>query len=494
MATSLSLPASRRPAVTSNCAILALVAVAQFMVVLDATVVNVALPSIQHGLHFSQSSLQWVINAYTLFFGGFLLLGGRAADLFGRKRLFLIGITVFSAASLLNGLASSAGMLVAGRALQGLGAALVSPAALSIITTTFDEGRERSQALGIWSAISAGGGAFGLLAGGALTEALSWPWIFFVNVPIGVAAFAFAARYLPETRSQVRERVDIAGAVSVTGGLVVLVYAIVKAQAWGFGSVRTLGLAAVAAALLAAFVAIERRSRSPLIRLDIFRSRSIRSANTVMLLVVSGMFAMFFFTSIYLQELLGYSPLKTGVAFLPLTGGIVIGAAVAQQLITRIGGRAVALAGMSLAAFGLLLLGALPVDGSYAANLLPSLLILSLGLGLTFAPITLIATSGVAPSDAGLASGLLNTAQQVGGALGLAVLSTLAANRTSSVLGGLGHPASPADRASALVDGFHVAYVAGAGLMAAGVILLALLLRNSDVKTISTAEPALAQA
>jgi EmrB/QacA subfamily drug resistance transporter len=485
-------PALTRPVTENKWLILALVAVAQFMVVLDATIVNVALPSIQHGLHFSQSSLQWVINGYTLLFGGFLLLGGRAADLFGRKRLFLIGIAVFSAASLLYGLATSSGILVAGRALQGLGAALVSPAALSIITTTFAEGTERTKALGVWSAISAGGGAFGLLAGGALTQALSWPWIFFVNVPIGVAAFVLAARYLPETRSEVRERVDLAGAVSVTAGLVVLVYAIVKAQAWGFGSVRTLGLAALAAALLVGFVAIERRSRSPLIRLDIFRTRSLASANAVMLLVVSGMFAMFFFVSIFVQELLGYSPLKAGVAFLPMTGGIIIGAAIAQQLIRRIGVRTVALIGMSLASLGLLMLGGLPVAAAYATNLLPSLVVLSVGLGLTFAPITLIATTNVDGRDAGLASGLLNTSQQVGGALGLAVLSTLAANRTGSILGGLGHAPSPGQRASALVDGFHTAFVTGSALMAAGVILLAVLLRSRDVERINLTEPVLA--
>jgi EmrB/QacA subfamily drug resistance transporter len=487
-------PSLTRPVVENKWLILALVAVAQFMVVLDATIVNVALPSIQNGLHFSQSSLQWVINGYTLLFGGFLLLGGRAADLFGRKRLFLIGIAVFSAASLLNGLASSAGILVAGRALQGLGAALVSPAALSIITTTFAEGTERTRALGVWSAISAGGGAFGLLAGGALTQALSWPWIFFVNVPIGVAALVFAARYLPESRSEVRQRIDVAGAVSVTAGLVVLVYAIVKAEAWGFGSVRTLGLGAVAAALLAGFVAIERRSRAPLIRLDIFRIRSLRSANAVMLLVVSGMFAMFFFVSIFVQEVLGYSPLKTGVAFLPMTGGIIVGAAVAQMLISRIGVRTVALIGMSLASVGLLLLGGLPVAASYATNLLPSLVIISVGLGLTFAPITLMATTNVEASDAGLASGLLNTSQQIGGALGLAVLSTLAASHTSSVLAGLGHTPSPGDRTSALVDGFHTAFLTGGGLMAAGVILLATMLRNRDVARINVTEPAMAEA
>src|SRR3954470_14386960 len=363
---------------TNRWLVLVIVCVAQFMVVLDATIVNVALPSIQQALHFSPSSLQWIVNAYTLVFGGFLLLGGRAADLFGRQLLFIVGVVVFTAASLLNGLATTSNVLIGGRALQGLGAALVSPAALSIITTTFAEGRERTQALGVWSAISAGGRAVGPLAGGALTQALSWPWIFFVNVPIGVAALVLAARYLPESRSEVRGRVDFAGAASVTGGLVVLVYAIVKAQTWGFGSPRTLGLGALALSLLPRFVAIERRSRAPLIRLDIFRIRSLASANAVMLLVVSGMFATFFFVSIYVQELLGYSPLKTGVAFLPLTGGIVIGAAIAQQLIRRIGVRAVALTGISLAAVGLLSLGGLPVAASYATNLLPSLLVLSI--------------------------------------------------------------------------------------------------------------------
>jgi EmrB/QacA subfamily drug resistance transporter len=491
MAASLSASPVKTPA---KGVILALAATAQFMVVLDATVVNVALPSIQHGLHFSQSSLQWVINGYTLLFGGFLLLGGRAADLFGRKRLFLIGVALFSGASVLNGFAGSAGMLVAGRALQGLGAALVSPAALSIITTTFVEGRERARALGVWSAISAGGGAFGLIAGGALTQALSWPWIFFVNAPIGVAAFVLATRYLPETRVESRDRVDVAGAVSVTAGLVVLVYAIVKAQAWGFGSARTIGLVAASAALLTGFVAIQLRSRAPLVRLRIFRKRSLAGANAVMLLVVSGMFAMFFFVSIYVQELLGYSPLKAGVAFLPLTGGIIVGAAIAQQLIARIGVRTTALIGMSLASVGLLLLGGLPVDGRYAADLLPSLVIIALGLGLAFAPITLMATANVEARDAGLASGLLNTAQQVGGALGLAVLSTLAADRTSSILDGASHGPSAAERASALVNGFHSAFVAGAGLMATGVILMAVLLRNSDVARINTQGAALAEA
>jgi EmrB/QacA subfamily drug resistance transporter len=474
---------------TNRWLVLVLVCVAQFMVVLDATIVNVALPSIQRGLHFSAANLQWVINSYMLVFGGLLLLGGRAADLFGRKRLFLAGVAVFSIASLINGLATSSTMLIAGRALQGVGAALVSPAALAIITTTFKEGSERTKALGVWSAIAAGGGAVGLVAGGALTQSLSWPWIFFVNLPVGAIALILGARYLPSTPAQVRHGIDLPGAISVTGGLVVLVYAIVKAQAWGWGSVRTLSLAALALGLLAAFVAIERRSKRPLIRLGIFRTRSLAIADTVMLLVASGMFATFFFASIYAQEILGYGPLKAGLAFLPLTGGIVIGAALAQQLIKRIGVRAVPLIGLSLGAAGLFLLSRITVAGSYASELLPGLVVMSLGLGLTFVPMTLIATTNVEPEDAGLASGLLNTAQQVGGALGLAVLSTLAVDRTNSALSGLGNAASAGQRASALVDGFQTAFLAGAGLLVAGIAVLLLMLRGDHMANINAAEP-----
>jgi EmrB/QacA subfamily drug resistance transporter len=462
-----------------------IVGLAQFMVVLDATVVNVALPSIQRGLHFSTGNLQWVINAYALTFGGFLLFGGRAGDIFGRRRLFALGIALFSAASLFNGLAGSAAELVVGRALQGLGGALVSPAALSVLTTTFAEGRARTRAMGVWSAISVGGGAVGLVLGGVLTQAASWQWVFFINVPVGAAALLLTARYVPESRAANAEgRVDIAGAVSVTGGLLALVYAIVNVQTAGWVSGPTLGLAAVSAALLAGFVVLETRRRHPLIRLGIFRMRSLRGANTVMLLIAAGMFATFFFVSIYVQEILGYSPLRTGLAFLPMTAMTVVGAGLAQILIRRAGVRMVAMVGMSLAAIGLLLLGGLPVDGSYVGNLLPDLLVMFLGMGLTFVPITLMATTRVDPRDAGLASGLLNTAQQIGGALGLAVLSTLAANATSSTLTAARQVPTLAMRASALVDGFHVAFLSGAGLLAAGVIVLAVLVRRSDVASI----------
>jgi len=467
--------------------VLVIVGLAQFMVVLDAPIVNVALPSIQRGLHFSADTLQWVVNAYTLSFGGFLMLGGRAADLIGRKRLFVSGIVLFSAASLLNGLAGSAGILVAGRALQGLGGALVSPAALSVLTTTFAEGAERTKALGVWSAVAVGGGAVGLLLGGVLTDLLSWQWVFFVNVPVGAGAIALALRYVPESRSPgVGRGVDIGGAVSVTAGLMVLVYAIVNARTAGWISTPTLGLAAVAVALLATFVALELRLRNPLIRLGIFRLRSLSSANLVMLLVAAGMFAMFFFASIYVQEVLGYTPLKAGLAFLPVTAGIIAGAGLSQQLIKRVGVRAVGVTGMAIGAVGFLLLSRVPVAGTYAGDLLPGLLTMSIGLGLTFVPVTLIATTNVEATDAGLASGLLNTAQQLGGALGLAVLSTLAANATSSQLMSLGRIPSHADAASALVTGFHVAFLAGAGLIAGGSVLLAVLIRRSDVARIET--------
>jgi EmrB/QacA subfamily drug resistance transporter len=467
--------------------VLVIVGLAQFMVVLDATIVNVALPSIQRGLHFSADSLQWVVNGYTLAFGGFLLLGGRASDLLGRKRLFIAGIVLFSAASLLNGLAGSAGVLVAGRALQGLGGALVSPAALSVLTTTFAEGADRTKALGVWSAVAVGGGAVGLLLGGVLTDLLSWQWIFFVNVPVGVGAIALALRFVPESRAPgVGRGVDVGGAVAVTAGLMVLVYAIVNARTAGWISGPTLGLGALAVALLTAFVWLELRLRHPLIRLGIFRMRSLTSANVVMLLVAAGMFAMFFFASIYVQEVLGYTPLKAGLAFLPVTAGIIAGAGLSQQLISRVGVRAVGVAGMAIGAVGLLILSRVPVAGTYLGDLLPGLMTMSIGMGLTFVPVTLIATTNVEAADAGLASGLLNTAQQLGGALGLAVLSTLAANATSSQLLSLGTAPTGAAAASALVAGYRVAFLAGAGLMAAGSVLLAALIRRGDVSTIET--------
>jgi EmrB/QacA subfamily drug resistance transporter len=458
---------------------------AQFMVVLDITVVNVALPSIQRGLHFSSSNLQWVVNAYTLIFGGFLLLGGRVSDLVGRKRLFTAGVALFSLASLLNGLASSPAMLVIGRGLQGLGGALLSPAALSIITTTFTTQEERTRALGVWSAIAAGGGAVGLLLGGALTQLVSWPWIFIVNVPVGALTLVLALRYVPESRIDVQHRsFDLAGAVSVTAGLVVLVYAIVKVQAFGWGSARTLGLMAGALALLSAFVVIERRSAAPLIRLSILRVRTLAVADIVLLLVASGMFGMFFFASLYVQEILGYSPLRAGLAFLPVTAGIIVGAGIAQQLIRRLGVRNVAAGGITLATAGMVVLTQVPVHGSYAGDLLTGLVPMSIGMGLTFVPVTLLGTGGVSEDDAGLASGLFNTAQQVGGSLGLAILSTLAASQTSSLLHGA---TGQAAAAAARVSGYHVAFAAAAIMLGAGALIMLLALRRRHVRAIELA-------
>jgi EmrB/QacA subfamily drug resistance transporter len=460
------------------------------MVILDATIVNVALPSIQDDLQFSAADLQWVINSYTLVFGGFLLLGGRAADLVGRRRLFIAGVLVFSAASLLDGLSTSSGMLVAARGLQGLGGALVSPAALAIITTTFAEGPERTKALGVWGAIAAGGGAFGLLLGGILTNSLSWEWIFFVNVPVGIAAAALAWRFIPESLAAQRpSSFDFAGAVSVTAGLIVLVYAIVQAEEYGWGSARTLGLAAIAVLLLAAFVGIERRSSAPLVRLGIFKVRSLLGANLVLLVVAGGLFANFFFSSIYVQRILGYDPLEAGLAFLPVTAGIVAGSALSQVLVKKIGVRETTMGGMALAAVGLFLLSQAEVGGTYLGTLLPGLMLMSVGMGLTFVPVTLIATTNVSDEDAGLASGLFNTSQQIGGALGLAVLATLAADKTASVLGDLGRAPAPPEQAEALVEGFQVAFTGAAILMLVGVVLLGVLVRRSDVANVSPDQP-----
>jgi EmrB/QacA subfamily drug resistance transporter len=454
--------------------------VAQFMVVLDATIVNVALPSIQRGLRFSPSSLQWVINMYTLIFGGFMLLGGRAGDLIGRKRVFGAGIVLFSGASLLNGLAQSSGMLIAGRGLQGLGGALLAPAVLAIITTSFSDARDRAKALAIWSAIAAGGGAVGLLLGGVLTDLASWRWIFFVNVPVGVALTVATVRFVPESRSELTHRTfDLPGAVSVTAGLVVLVFAIAKSNSYGWGSPRTIGLLAAGVVLLAGFLALERRSPAPLMRLSIFRLRGLAAADLTLLLTAAAVFATFFFVSLYLQQILGYRPLSAGAAFLPFSAGIAVGATVARKLVPRLSVRVVPMVGLALATAGMIVLTQLPVRGRYTSNVLPGLLPLGLGLGLTFVPITLAGTSEVSSEDAGLASGLLNTAQQVGGSIGLAILAILAASRTTSLLHG---PVAPRSIAEARVSGFHVAFIAAAVLLGVAWTIAALQLRTRPVR------------
>jgi len=466
---------------TNRWLVLVIACLAQFMVVLDNTIVNVALPSVQRGLHFSAANLQWIVNGYTLIFGGFLLLGGRAADLLGRRRLFVAGVALFSAASLMNGLSQSSTMLILGRGVQGLGGALVSPAALSIIMTTFQDHGERTRALGVWSAIAAGGAAFGLLLGGLLTDLVSWRWCFFVNVPVGIATVMLALRYVPESRADLgHRRFDAAGATTVTAGLLAIVFGIVKAQAWGWGSSKTLGMLALGFVLLGIFLALEARSAAPLVKLSIFRIRSIATANTVMMLVASALFGMFFFVSLYAQDVLHYSPLKAGVAFLPLSLGIIVGAGIAQGIVTRLGVRNVSVIGLVLATIGVLLMTRVPVDGRYVSDLLISFVPMSIGLGMVFVPLTLLGTSGVSNDDAGLASGLFNSAQQVGGSLGLAILATLSVDHTNGLLK---HGA--ASHVAATVSGYHVAFLAAAIMMAAGAALLVLFLRRRHVAALS---------
>ena len=471
---------------TNPWVVLVIICLAQFMVVLDATIVNVALPHIQTALHFSNTSLQWTINAYTLVFAGFLLLGGRAGDLLGRKRLFMIGLVIFTAASLLNGLSTSSGMLIGFRALQGFGAALISPAALSIISTTFAEGKERARALGVWAAIAIGGSAFGLVLGGWLTQSFSWKWIFFVNVPVGILAFLAALRLVPESKDAHAHRsYDLGGAVTVTSGLMVLVYAIVTGHQHGWASGKTIGYFAVAAVLLAAFVFIEQRATEPLVRLSIFRVRSLLTANLAMFLAFSGMFAMFYFNTLYIQKVLGFGPLEAGLSFLPFTGGIMISAGVASGLAPRIGVRPVAAAGMLLSIAGMLLFARMPLGGSYATDVLPGMIISALGMGAIFMPLTLMATTGLKDEDQGLASGLFNTSQQVGGALGLAILTTIAASREH------GNTFAP----DQIVNGNHWGLAGAACFVGASLIVMLALLRAHHVSRIQAeaAEPVLAE-
>jgi EmrB/QacA subfamily drug resistance transporter len=470
---------------TNPWVVLVIICLAQFMVVLDATIVNVALPHIQTSLGFkNEASLQWVINAYTLVFAGFLLLGGRAGDLLGRKRLFLVGLVVFTAASLLDGISTSSGELIGFRALQGLGAALISPAALSIISTTFAEGKERARALGVWAAIAIGGSAVGLVLGGALTQSFSWRWIFFVNVPVGILTFLAATRLVPESKDEhVHKGYDLAGAVTVTGGLMALVYGLVNSASHGWGSTTTIVSFIGAVVLLSAFVVIEQRSAEPLVRLSIFRVRSLLTANVSMFLAFSGMFAMFFFNSLYIQKILGFGPLKAGVSFLPFTAGVMLSAGLASGLAPRIGVRPVAAVGMVLTVIGMVLFARMPVDGLYATDVLPGMIVGSLGMGAIFMPLTLVATTGLEDEDQGLASGLFNTSQQVGGALGLAILTTIATSHTS------------AGTAAAQVRGFHWAFGGAGVLVALSLVAMVALLRKRHVAKIEAeaeGEPALA--
>ena len=454
---------------------LALLSAVQFMVILDIAIVNVALPSIKIDLGFSQENLQWVISAYALFFGGFLLLGGRAADLLGRRRLFLAGVVLFTLSSLLAGLAWSEGSLIAARSFQGLGAAVISPAALSILSTTFSEGRERNIALGVWGAVGGFGAAAGVLLGGVLTETLSWSWIFFVNVPVGVVAFFLAPRLLDESRDTTVKSFDALGAVLVTGGLVSLVYAITQSGRYGWGSGRTIGVVAAAAALLAAFGWWERRHAEPLMRFGILRTKTVAGANVGGLILGTATFSLFLMLTLYMQQVLGYSPMKTGVAYLAVAGSAILWSGVAAQLVNRIGVKPVLVTGMAALTSGLVYFTQVSVHGTYVGDLLPGFLLVGVGLGFSFVPISIAALAGVRPAEAGLASGLFNTTQQIGGALGIAVLSTIATSRTSHAL------ADGTAPLSALVHGFTVAFVVGAGIAAVGVVAALTLIRRDEL-------------
>src|SRR3954469_6977570 len=452
-------------------AVLAVVAVAQFMVILEASVVNVALPTIKVDLGFSEQSLSWILNAYTLIFGGFLLLGGRLADRLGRRRLFVAGIALFATASLICGVAQSEGMLLVARALHGLGGALVSPAALSIILTTFAEGSERKRALAVGGAISGAGGAVGLLLGGAIVEALSWRWVFFINVPIGAAVVLLAPRALADSRAEGGPGgYDLEGATAITLGTMALVFTLIKANDWGWGAARTFVGLALAAGLLAGFVWIEHRHENPLVPLRIFSNRSLAASDATMLLLAAALFGLFYFCTLYLQQVLGYNALKTGVAYLPFSAAIIGSSGVASRVADRGGPKPVLVGGLLLTAVGFALFTRLQVEGDYAGRLLPAMLVMGVGLGMAFVPITIAATSGVAAEDSGLASGLLNTTQQVGGSLGLAVLAAVSTSRVTGALDG--GSAAP----SALTHGFTGAFTVSAILCAAAAVVAIVLL------------------
>jgi EmrB/QacA subfamily drug resistance transporter len=454
---------------------LALIVTAQFMVILDVAIVNVALPSIKTDLGFSSTGLQWVITAYAILFGGTLLLGGRLADLLGRRRMFVAGLALFSTSSLLCGFAWSAGSLVAFRALQGLGGALLAPAALSLLMTTFAEGRERNRALGIYGAASGSGAAAGVLLGGVLTSYFGWSWIFFINIPVGAAAIALTPFLLRDSRADLPHRhFDLAGAATVTSGLMLLVYALTRATSDGWSSPVTLGLLGGAAALIAAFLWIESRSHAPLLPLRMFRLRSLSAANATMALVGAVTFSEFFILTLYVQDVLHYSAVQSGVAFVAFALAVVVMSNVAQVLVGRVGIRTTLLTGLTLATISLGLLTRVPVDGHYFSDLFVPFVLGGAGLGMSFVPVTIASLTGVERADAGVASGLVNTSRQIGGAVGLAAISTIAASATSSYASAHGLAlTSPA----ATVHGFQTSFIVLGGLLVAGIVIAGVFLR-----------------
>jgi EmrB/QacA subfamily drug resistance transporter len=471
-------------------ATLILCCLAQFMVILDVSVVNVALPQIRHALRFTEQDLAWVVNAYTVTFAGFLLLGGRAADLLGRRRVFVFGLTLFALSSLVGGLADSQATLIAARAAQGLGAAVIAPASLSILTTTFTETAARNRAVGIWGAMGGAGGAAGSLLGGIIVQTLSWRWILFINVPIGIGAAILTQRWISEGRVEGRTRnFDLAGALSATVGLSLLVLGIVRTDSTGWGSASTLGLMAAGIALLAGFVLIEGRfAKEPLMPLRIFSSRTLSAANVVVLLSGGASFAMWFFLTLYLQQVLGYSALKAGVTFLPMTVCIIIAATMAPRLVPRIGAKWVLASGMLLISAGLALFSGISAGGGYLSDVLAPSLLVALGIGFVFVTGAIAAVGGVEPREAGLASGLVNTSRMFGGALGLAVLATIATAHTHSQLK-LGNSLHVA-----LTSGFQVAFAVAAGVAFVGAAVAAVWLpRSARVSAVAPAPAAEAQ-
>ena len=458
---------------------LALLCMTQFMVVLDASIVNIALPTIGKEVGISQENLSWVVNAYVLTFGGFLLLGGRMADLLGRRRIFMVGLVIVAVASLFAGFAPNEGVLIAGRAGRDDRRSEPLPSALSIVTTIFRDGSERNKALGAWGAVAGSGGAAGVLLGGVLTDGLGWEWVLWVNVPVALVVLALTPGLIPESRSESQTRTfDLAGAVTVTAGLSLLVYAIVDAESAGWGSTKTIGLLAVAVALLGVFTLIELRSEAPLVPFSIFRKRTLTGANAVGLMVGGSLFAMFFFITLYMQQVLGYSPIKAGLSYLPLSIFIIISAGAASQLVTKIGFKPVLAVGLILVAGGLLWFGAISVDGGFTTDILGPSLLAAVGLGFAFVTTTIAAVSGIEDNEQGLASGLINTSQQIGGALGLAVLATVANSRTDDALAAAG--GNPRALPDALVEGFQAAFYGAALIAVIGLVLTLVLIRGSD--------------
>ena len=464
---------------------LALIVTAQFMVILDVAIVNVALPSIKTDLGFSQTDLQWVISAYAIFFGGALLLGGRLADLLGRRRLFIAGLGLFTAASLLCGLAWSEASLIVFRAVQGLGGALMAPAALSLLVTIFAEGRDRNRALGIYGAASGSGAAAGVLLGGVLTSYLSWSWIFFINVPVGLAAIALAPVLLRESRAELAHRhFDVPGAASITAGLMLLVYATTRATTDGWGAPATLAAFAGAIALVLAFVAIERRSRSPLLPLRIFRLRTLTAANATMLIVGAVTFSEFFLLTLYIQDVLGYSAVESGVAFAAFALSVVVFSNVAQVVVGRVGVRPTLTAGLLASAISVAWLARAPVDGQYFWDLFPAFVLGGAGLGSSFVPITIASVAGVDRSDAGVASGLVNASRQIGGAVGIAAVSALATASTNSYLHS--HAGTAASSAAALDHGLRTGLEVLTALLVAGAVIAVALVRPPVAVSVDT--------